>query len=586
MSFNLSGFSDVNNIENKKIDPSIKTGKSLNVNQVTQTSISNLNNVLGVEDRKNLLTKGETFENQKVFDTLQGQQTQLNDEFKTMAVDNVRNVLQDKGINASESDINEFVQSAYNSGNKESVFKAVTNTLEFNEIKSLAKDNSLNIANLIKNKADSINSLSSNNNVAAPSSSFTDMYSAGFDFDLIPFTSDEIMANPSMCAMGGASNCDRAKPEMQQNLKECKMIKLALSDMASEDSGNYPLSMALGRLGELEQIIRGCLKRGQKAADSAYKAQGVNPEDEQAVSDFVAKIGKEVLEIGKKHGLEIEVSEDRAQRLKDGGQRDLAGFEKSKSDKTRSAFENNKTSTGSSLSQSSSAGSSSDEEVLEIKTKKTEKNQEIEPEEVENNPVLFDSIMEQLTALWDEKQSNPANFNIPNAVDLGATTKDSPLDRSITDVNDKEKQTAQENTAPAQLAVNAPVQKTGGIQFSRKSASGDIKELMKNLGMQGQKFNVKVQVYEPNAQVELSKGSAGIKVNSGLQGKEVSVKKPKLVARDENGELYKIGDLQKLDGNSTFIAKIKGVASGNEPASKGFFSKGAGAISIPGTKAA
>jgi hypothetical protein len=532
------------------------------------------------------LTKGETFENQKVFDTLQGQQTQLNDEFKTMAVDNVRNVLQDKGINASESDINEFVQSAYNSGNKESVFKAVTNTLEFNEIKSLAKDNSLNIANLIKNKADSINSLSSNNNVAAPSSSFTDMYSAGFDFDLIPFTSDEIMANPSMCAMGGASNCDRAKPEMQQNLKECKMIKLALSDMASEDSGNYPLSMALGRLGELEQIIRGCLKRGQKAADSAYKAQGVNPEDEQAVSDFVAKIGKEVLEIGKKHGLEIEVSEDRAQRLKDGGQKDLAGFEKSKSDKTRSAFENNKTSTGSSLSQSSSAGSSSDEEVLEIKTKKTEKNQEIEPEEVENNPVLFDSIMEQLTALWDEKQSNPANFNIPNAVDLGATTKDSPLDRSITDVNNKEKQTAQENTAPAQLAVNAPVQKTGGIQFSRKSASGDIKELMKNLGMQGQKFNVKVQVYEPNAQVELSKGSAGIKVNSGLQGKEVSVKKPKLVARDENGELYKIGDLQKLDGNSTFIAKIKGVASGNEPASKGFFSKGAGAISIPGTKAA
>jgi hypothetical protein len=112
--------------------------------------------------------------------------------------------------------------------------------------------------------------------------------------------------------------------------------------------------------------------------------------------------------------------------------------------------------------------------------------------------------------------------------------------------------------------------------------------MMQALGMEGKKFNAKVMVHEAGASVQLGNkdagGQGGISVNGGLSGKAIAVKKPAMVAKDEDGKMYAVGNLHRASDGG-FTAKIKGDATGNEAASKQIMTSGDGSIAIPGTKA-
>ena len=112
-----------------------------------------------------------------------------------------------------------------------------------------------------------------------------------------------------------------------------------------------------------------------------------------------------------------------------------------------------------------------------------------------------------------------------------------------------------------------------------------MQTLMSDLGMAGQKFKAKIKVYEPNAQVSVSKkgGGGGVSVNSNLGGKSIGVKEPKMEGRSADGSMEHLGGIHKVGENGSFSAMVKGSATGIE-AAKQTFTKGDGSISIPGTQ--
>ncbi|MEW6280344.1 MAG: hypothetical protein AB1758_17070 [Candidatus Eremiobacterota bacterium] len=433
------------------------------------------------------------------------------------------------------------------------------------------------------------------------------------DSDLKPFSQDETMAAPSMCAMGGVSSADKAKPEMQQNLKECKAIAKALSEVQSQDEGgsSSEVSAAISELRSKEQIIRSCLKRGKGAANDAYQSQGVDPKDDGAVSAFVARIGKEVIDLGTKCGLEIEVSDKRAGRLKDGGLNvggAQGGPPGNPADQNGKASvnkdeKNGKVTTGQDKDKAATPGQDGGgDEAFQITTQKTEKQIQIGPDEVANNPAMASAMLEQLTAMWEQKQQQGDAFQAPPVIDLGETRQGSPLDQAFSAPRAGAGQGPEAGTpgaqpggpgmgAPPTTAGNpnanagaTPVAATGRPQAAGR-APRDLQSLMAALGMSGQKFNVKVHVFEPNAQVNLSKaGGGGVKVNGNLQGKAINVKIPKMVGRAADGSMHALSGLHRVDNGGSFIASVKGDATGAE-AAKQLHTSGNGSISIPGTKA-
>ncbi|MCE7869848.1 hypothetical protein DYH09_05655 [bacterium CPR1] len=452
------------------------------------------------------------------------------------------------------------------------------------------------------------------------------------DSDLKPFSQDETMAAPSMCAMGGVSSADKAKPEMQQNLKECKAISKALSELQSQDeeSGSSGLSAAVAELRSKEQIIRSCLKRGKGAANDSYQSQGVDPKDEASVSSFVARIGKEVIDIGTKCGLEIEVSEKRASRLQAGGlnpggaaaaEAGAPGGGKNgaavqggeKNGATVQGGDKGKT-PGSPQDKAQGANQGQgggDDDVFQITTQKTEKQIEVGADEVASNPAMAGAMIDQLTAMWEQKQAMGDAFQPPAVLDLGETRQGSPLDQAFSAPRPGAPgENGQQAAGPgagggfgAPMAAPAPWPSTNGANGAQGvgpaagrpmpaggagagRAPRDLQSLMAALGMSGKKFSAKIHVFEPNAQVSMSKGGGGggVKVNGNLSGKAINVKIPKMVGRAADGSLHALSGLSRVDNGGSFIASVRGEATGAE-AAKQLHTTGNGSISIPGTKA-
>lgn len=435
-------------------------------------------------------------------------------------------------------------------------------------------------------------SLAASLSAAAPSSESSAAaadYQSDSDADLKEFSQDETMAAPSMCAMGGVSSADKAKPEMQQNLKEVKAISAALSEMMSEDGGNNWYSMVLMQLRSKEQIMRSCLRRGKGAADEAYKSQGIDPKDDGAVSAFVASIGKEVITLAMNCGLEIEVSEKRAARL-DNRAGGLDKGEKGGKSPVNSSSSNDK------------------DEPFEIRTQKTDKHVDLGVDEVEANPAMAAAIMEQLLGLMAQRQADAANFQPPPVYDLGETRQGSPLDQafSVPQARSGPQSNGQQPygsgaqagapayppptfrpiTAPTgSLNPGAGVSSRGVVGGAAGGAGLGLRGLMAALGITGQKFSTKIRVYEPNARVVIDRpGQAGVKVNGSLKGKSISVRAPKMVARSADGTLHRVSGVSRVGNSGSFMATIKGDATGAE-AAKQLFTRGDGSISIPGTKA-
>ena len=432
-------------------------------------------------------------------------------------------------------------------------------------------------------------SLAASLSAAAPSSessaSAAESESDG-DSDLKEFSQDETMAAPSMCAMGGVSSADKAKPEMQQNLKEVKAISAAVSEMMKgEDGADHWMSMVLMQLRGKEQIMRSCLRRGKGAADEAYKSQGIDPKDDSAVSAFVARIGKEVITLAINCGLDIEVSEKRAARLDNRS----GGLEK-----------------GEKGGKSPVGGSSAadKDEPFEIRTQKTDKHVELGVDEVEANPAMAGAILEQLLGLLAQRQADAANFQPPQVYDLGETRQGSPLDQAFGGPQTRYGGQAlggQPNgypaggpayPAPSLRPIAAPSAAPGRVAgLSSRAAVGSagaglgLRGLMATLGITGQKFSTKIRVYEPNARVVIDRpGQGGVKVNGSLKGKAISVRAPKMVARAADGTLHRISGVHRVGNSGSFMASVKGEATGAE-AAKQLFTRGDGSISIPGTKA-
>lgn len=436
------------------------------------------------------------------------------------------------------------------------------------------------------------------------------------DPDLKEFDENETMAAPTGCSMGDVSAADKAKPEMQQNLREVKAVKTALNDMAKDDSENTELPGAVSQLQQKETIIRSLLKRGKKAADANYRAQGVDPMDMNSVASFSSKIGKEVLELGAKNGLDIQVSSKRAERLNGGGLENPQA-QKGQAAKGQNAVK--KDDQGPKGAGGGQAGGNDD--VMEIKTAKTEKSKEMDVDEVEQNPAMRDAIVEQLQGLMAQKAQAGANFTPPGDIDLGVTKAGSPIDNAFSGgpkgaaqgpgggdavglgggpgATEKGSsgpsvfgaaptQGASVFAAPAQGAAHAATAAPKGLGSTTGTSTGDIRGMLEALGMQGKKFNAKVMVHEPGAAVQLGNkdagGQGGISVNGGLSGKAIAVKKPALVAKDEDGKMYAVANLHRASDGG-FTAKIKGEATGNEAASKSIMTSGNGSIAIPGTKA-
>lgn len=409
-------------------------------------------------------------------------------------------------------------------------------------------------------------SLSASISAAAPSESSSAAMSGELesdgDADLKEFSQDETMAAPSMCAMGGVSSADKAKPEMQQNLKEVKAISAAVSEMMKgEDGSDNWLMMVLMQLKGKEQIIRSCLRRGKGGADGAYQSQGADPKDDSAVSAFVARIGKEVITLGISVGLDIEVSEKRAARLEN---------RKSGADKGGKA--------------PVGGGSATDnDEPFEIRTQKTDKHVELGVDEVEANPAMAGAILEQLQGLWQQRQADAANYAVPRVLDLGETRQGSPLDQAF---GGPRPSSGPSLGGPTPLTAPAPTAGPRSRAAVRGPAgAGDLRVLMALLGIAGQKFSTKIQVYEPSARVVLQRpGQGGVRVNGGLKGKSISVRAPKMVGRAADGTLHRIQGVRRVGNGGSFMATVKGEATGAE-AAKQLFTRGDGSISIPGTKA-
>lgn len=326
--------------------------------------------------------------------------------------------------------------------------------------------------------------------------------------------------------------------------------------------------------------MRSCLRRGKGAADEAYKSQGIDPKDDNAVSAFVASIGKEVMTLAMNCGLEIEVSEKRAARL---GNRS-GGLDKAEK------------------GGQSSVGSSSvndKDEPFEIRTQKTDKYVDLGVDEVEANPAMAAAILEQLLGLLAQRQADAANFQPPAVFDLGETRQGSPLDQAFSPPQAHSGSQVNGQAGPAAAAyppatfrpIVAPkgsLNPAAGISSRGVVGGGGgpgLRGLMATLGITGQKFSTKIRVYEPNTRIVIDRpGQGGVKVNGSLKGKAISVRAPKMVARAADGTLHRISGVSRVSNSGSFMATIKGDATGAE-AAKQLFTRGDGSISIPGTKA-
>jgi hypothetical protein len=139
------------------------------------------------------------------------------------------------------------------------------------------------------------------------------------DPDLLPFDDDEVKGGSGIFG-GGPSYADKAKPDMQQNLREARLIMKSLEEMKKDDlqygdGVDYAITRAIGEIREKEGMISKCLTRGRGAADDTYRSMSVDPWDKGAVMQFVSEVGRDVLKIGERAGLDMVVSDMRAGRL-------------------------------------------------------------------------------------------------------------------------------------------------------------------------------------------------------------------------------------------------------------------------------
>jgi hypothetical protein len=449
------------------------------------------------------------------------------------------------------------------------------------------------------------------------------------DADLAEFDDDETMAAPTGCSMAGASAADKAKPLMQDNLREVKAVKQTLEAMAQADPENTQATAASNQLEQQEQLIRSCLKRGKKNADASYQAHGIDPKNDSDVCSFVDKIGNEVLKIGSDNGLDIQMSAKRSQPSINSinekaaaakaandakEQAKKAGLPEPKTPQVANADKNEektKTAQG-----GGGGGDTGDNEVFDIRTPKSQKQQEVDIDEVEGNPVLAEAIREQLSSIVAQ-QNQTGIVQAPQSIDLGVTQAGSPLDAAVSGTGGGFTGAGAGNpstsfggpsagpsvfgAAPAPggggsvfaapvaaqgaaHAATAGPKAAGGVGAGKVTSTSDIREMLKAVGMEGQKFKLNVAVYEPGAAVELGNNKqGGVSVGGGLSGRQVAIKAPSLVAKDQDGKMFSLSGLHTV-GAGGFSAKIKGEADGAVAASKSITTAGTGTIAIPGVK--
>jgi len=410
--------------------------------------------------------------------------------------------------------------------------------------------------------------------------------------DEIP--TDEAMATSGMCGMDDVSGADRCKPYTQQCLGETKAIKKVLEQIKKADSDNSSID---GDIQEVDGIIKDFsskLKKGKLAADGAFS----NPDSPEACQKECDDLVKKAVDVASNNGVEIEVSEKKAQSLGvGGGQQGAGGAEQSGTGKqanqpkqANQATQANQAKQGEqtqdkpgakALEQAENAeGQQEEQKPFKITSEPKEVDKDLSLDEVSNNPQLaqaLESSLDETIAQLDAQGQTGEGTAPQQAVDLGATREGSPLAQSLDGTGKQQgdasvfggQQAASGIPQGGGFAAGMPGGKGGGMQAaggiggsSSKVNTSGIESKMKRAGIDtGKKFKVKAQVYEPGMDVKVQRDgdTSPVKVGKNMDGATMKVKPPPLAAIDQNGEMHKLGDIKATDGGKSgiFSAKVK-----------------------------
>jgi len=452
--------------------------------------------------------------------------------------------------------------------------------------------------------------------------------------DEIP--TDEAMATSGMCGMDDVSNADRCKPHTQQCLGETKAIKKVLETIQKADQDNPTIGGDIKEVDGLIDNLSQKLKKGKKAADGAFS----NPEDASACQKEVDDIVKKAVDIAGNNGVEIEVSEKRGGELGVGGPQGAGGAEQGggakqaaapqaakgadkaqgagQAQQAQQAEQSNKqneaknaTKANDKANETGGGGGGEDQQKpFKIVSEPKEVDKDLSLSDVKDNPQLaaaLEASLDETIAQLDAKEQEGAEQQPLQSIDLGATQKDSPIDKGLQSAGKPQENSGsvfgsqQAAAAPhaqqTTTAAPSPAGKGGGMQAAgpvgaaggaKKSVdTSGIEAKMKRAGIDsGKTFKVKAQVYEPGMDVKIQRdGDASpVKVGKDMGDASMKVKPPPLAAIDQNGEIHRIGDIRATDGGKSgaFSAKIKeGQPIMNLPAAVNTVQ---GDVALPGTK--
>lgn len=303
--------------------------------------------------------------------------------------------------------------------------------------------------------------------------------------------SDETMAQPQMCGMGGTSKADKCKPYAQKCLGDTKAIKKVLETIQKADQDNPTIGADIKEVDGISKEIQNKLKKGKKAADGEYS----NPEDEGACKKEIDDLVKKAMEIAENNGVTIELSEKRANDLGVGGgsgqqgaatpaaatpaaatpaaatpaaatpaaatpaagkadaakpqAADTAKTDASKqTDQTKKTDEAKKTDDAKKTDETKQEDKKTDEaggeqeqqKPFKIISEPREVDKDLSLDDVKNNPALasaLESSLDEQIAAQENQNKGAEGTKPPEAIDLGATKEGSPLAQGIDNAGSK-----------------------------------------------------------------------------------------------------------------------------------------------------
>ena len=420
--------------------------------------------------------------------------------------------------------------------------------------------------------------------------------------DEIP--TDEAMSSGQMCGMSDVSGADKAKPYAQQCLGETKAIKKVLENIQKADQDNSQIGGDIQQVDGLIQDLSGKLKKGKKAADGNFS----NPQDPQACEKELTDVVKRAVDLAANNGVEIEVSEKRAQQLGAGGpqqgaqgaqntgkggaagkpqagQQAEANQQAQKQNDTKQAAEGNKKAADG----DGGGGGQAQAKPFRIMSEPQEVNKELGLDEVQQNPELAQaleaSLDEQLaqqapgaqptgevpTLSMESRQGSPLSQQFNAIGQPGGLGGGGPVfgggqqGQGVHQGPTAAYQQQGAGGAGPTSAIGQPKGMGAPAAPQAMGAGSGLADKMQKLGIgSNKKFNVKMKEFAPGQGVQVQRedqqGGGAVKVGKNMNGATMIANPPALAGVDPaTGQMVKLGNIRATDAGKSgiFAATVK-----------------------------